>query len=67
MFFRIKKSGPRQYLQLVENRWEDGRSKQRVLLTLGRADRLRESGQFDALLASGSRFSDKPVEGVDDL
>jgi hypothetical protein len=59
MFFRIKHSGPRQYLQLVENRWEDGRSKQRVLATLGRADELRESGQLDALLASGSRFSEK--------
>ena len=59
MFFRIKKSGPRKYLQLVENRWEGGRSKQRVLLTLGRADHLRKSGQLDALLASGSRFSEK--------
>lgn len=59
MFFRIKKSGPRQYLQLVQNRWEDGRSKQRVLLTLGRVDQLLESGQLDALLTSGSRFSDR--------
>lgn len=59
MFFRIKRSGPRQYLQIVENRWEDGRSKQRVLVTLGRADRLRESGQLEALLASGSRFAEK--------
>ncbi len=45
MFFRIKKSGPREYLQIVENRWEDGRSKQRVLITLGRADVLRESNR----------------------
>ena len=59
MFFRIKRSGPRQYLQIVENRWEDGRSKQRVLATLGRAEKLRESGQLEALLASGSRFSEK--------
>ncbi len=59
MFFRVKKSGPREYLQIVENRWEDGRSKQRVLVTLGRADRLRESGQLDSLLASGSRFAEK--------
>jgi transposase len=59
MFFRLKKSGSREYLQLVENRWEDGRSKQRVLITLGRADHLRESGELDALLASGSRFSEK--------
>lgn len=59
MFFRVKKSGPRQYLQLVESRWSDGRSKQRVLLTLGRADHLRESGKLEALLASGSRFAEK--------
>jgi hypothetical protein len=31
MFFRQKKSGNRVYLQIVENRWEDGRSKQRVI------------------------------------
>jgi len=31
MFFREKKSGSRRYLQIVENRWEDGGSKQRVL------------------------------------
>ncbi len=59
MFFRIKKSGPREYLQIVENRWEDGRSKQRVLITLGRADVLRESGQLNSLLASGSRFAEQ--------
>lgn len=59
MFFRIKRSGTRQYLQIVENRWEDGGSKQRVLATLGRAEKLRESGQLEGLLSSGSRFSDK--------
>jgi transposase len=59
MFFRVKKSGPRSYLQIVENRWEDGRTKQRVLVTLGRAEELVSSGQLDALLASGSRFCEK--------
>lgn len=59
MFFRIKKSGPRSYLQIVENRWEGGRTKQRVLVTLGRADELVASGGLDALLTSGSRFSEK--------
>ena len=29
MFFRTKSSGPRTYLQVVENRWEGGRSRQR--------------------------------------
>lgn len=57
MFFREKKSGPRTYLQIVENRWEDGRSRQRVVATLGRVEELRESGQLDALLKSGARFA----------
>ncbi len=58
MFFRQKKSGKRVYLQIVENRWEQGRSKQRVIATLGRRDRLGESGQLDALLLSGAKFSE---------
>ena len=41
MFFRTKTSGPRTYLQVVENRWEDGRSRQRVVATLGRLDQLQ--------------------------
>ena len=58
MFFRQKKSGDRVYLQIVENRWERGGSRQRVIATLGRLDRLRETGQLDALLESGARFSE---------
>lgn len=57
MFFRAKKSGNRIYLQLVENRWEDGRSRQQVLATLGRLDQLQDNGQLDAVLLSGARFS----------
>lgn len=57
MFFRVKPSGPRRYLQLVENFWDHGRTKQRVLATLGRLDHLQASGQLDALLASGARFA----------
>ncbi len=57
MFFREKKSGSRSYLQIVENRREDGKVKQRVLATLGRVDKLLESGNFDSLLLSGSKFS----------
>jgi hypothetical protein len=59
MFFRVKTSGPRRYLQLVENYWDQGQSKQRVLYTLGRLDQLQASGQLDALLTSGARFADK--------
>ena len=54
MFFRTKTSGARSYLQIVENRWESGRTRQRVIATLGRLDQLQESGQLDALLVSGA-------------
>jgi hypothetical protein len=57
MFFRTKKSGPRVYLQIVENHWLNGRPRQRVLATLGRLDDLEQSGHFDGLLASGGRFA----------
>src|SRR6266404_2171344 len=57
MFFRTKTSGPRSYLQIVENRWEDGRPRQRVIATLGRLDQLQQSGHLDALLVSGARLA----------
>src|SRR5438067_105813 len=57
MFFRTKTSGPRTYLQIVENRWEDGRPRQRVIATLGRLDQLQQTGELDALLASGARLA----------
>jgi hypothetical protein len=59
VFFRTKKSGPRTYLQLVENHWRDGRPQQTVLATLGRLDELQERGAVDSLLCSGARFADK--------
>jgi transposase len=59
MFFRTKKSGPRTYLQIVENHWRDGRPHQSVLVTLGRLEDLQGEGQLDALLSSGARFAQK--------
>jgi len=58
MFFRPKRSGDHVYLQIVENRWEKGRSKQRVIATVGRLDQLRQSGQLDGLLQSGGKFAE---------
>ena len=58
MFFRQKKSGARTYLQIVENRWESGGSRQRVVCTLGQLDELKASGQLDRLIASGAKFSE---------
>jgi hypothetical protein len=59
MFFRTKKSGPRSYLQMVENHWQDGRPRQRVLVTLGRVEELRDRHAVDRLLRSGARFAQK--------
>ncbi len=56
MFVRSKHVGKRTYLQIVENRWQDGKVRQRVLASLGRLDRLQESGQLDGLVRSASRF-----------
>ena len=63
MFFRQKRSGNHVYLQIVENRWEKGRSKQRVIATVGRLDQLRESGQLDGLLQSGAKFAEAVIRG----
>lgn len=57
MFFRQKTVKGYTYVQIVENRWEGGKTRQRVLATLGRLDQLEESGQLEALLASGARFA----------
>jgi transposase len=58
MFFRVKKSGPRSYLQIVENRWAGSGARQRVIATLGRLEQLQASGELDSLLRSGARFSE---------
>ena len=58
MFFRVKKSQAREYLQIVENFREGERVRQRVLTTLGRLDHLKQSGQLDGLLVSGARFAE---------
>ena len=59
MFFRLKKSGPRSYLQIVENR-RDGRSvRQHVIATIWRIDELAARGGLATLLASGARFCEQ--------
>ena len=58
MFFRVKPSGARRYLQLVENTRDGAATRQRVLATLGRVDDLETAGKLEALLKSGARFSE---------
>lgn len=59
MFLRTKKSGPRTYLQIVENNWIDGKVQQRVISNLGRLDLMQEDGEIDGLLLSLQRYSEK--------
>lgn len=59
MFTRIKKSGNYQYLQIVENRREEGKSRQRVISTIGRMDQLNAKGDIEKLIKSLARFSEK--------
>lgn len=59
MFVREKKRGDTVYLQIVENKWVDGKVKQRVLLSLGRLDRLQQQGELDRLIVSAQRFANK--------
>lgn len=61
MFVRAKKSGPHQYLQVVENRREGTKVVQRVISTLGRLDRLNAKGDIESLVRSLSRFSEQAL------
>ena len=61
MFARIKKSGKYQYLQIVENRKEAGKVKQRVIATIGRLDQMQAKGRVETLIRSLSRFSERAM------
>ncbi|MDA2935383.1 IS1634 family transposase [Acidobacteria bacterium AH-259-D05] len=57
MFLRTKKVRGHTYVQIVENRREKGKVRQRVLAGLGRLDELQQSGRLEGLLESAARFS----------
>ncbi len=61
MFARVKKTGKYQYLQIVENRKENGKVKQRVISTIGRLEQLQAKGRVETLIRSLSRFSEKTM------
>jgi hypothetical protein len=61
MFARVKKSGKNQYLQIVENRKEKGKVKQRVIGTVGRMDQLQSKGRVESLIRSLSKFSEQAL------
>src|ERR1035437_3299695 len=61
MYFRVTRSGRYQYVQIARSYRDAGAVKQQTLLSLGRLDVLQASGQFDALLRSGLRLSERLV------
>lgn len=61
LFARIKKSGKYQYLQIVENRKENGKVKQRVIGTIGRMDQLQAKERVETLIRSLSQFSERAL------
>jgi hypothetical protein len=58
MFVRVKRTRGYTYLQIVENKREGPRVKQRVLTTLGQMEELTSSGKLDDLARSLTRFTD---------
>jgi hypothetical protein len=69
MFFRLKKSGQRAYVQIVENKRIDGAVRQSVVPTVGRADELAGSGALASLLSSGARLCDRAllIQALDEI
>ena len=61
MFARVKKSDKYEYLQIVENRKEQGKVKQRVIATIGRLDQLQDKNRVKTLIRSLSRFSEQAL------
>lgn len=66
MFVREKTSGKYTYLQIVENRREGAKTRQRVVASLGRVETLLASGALDRLIRSACRFSEKVVALAED-
>lgn len=61
MFFRRKRVGQHEYLQIVRNERIDGRHRQSVVATVGRTEDLRHSGTLERLLRSGARVCEQAI------
>ena len=61
MFLRIKKSSGHEYLQIVENKRDGKKTRQRVVGTIGRMDELAGRGQVDQLLRSLAKYSERAL------
>lgn len=59
MFVRRTQSRGHTYLKIVRNERLDGKVKQKVLFTLGRLDKLLETGELDGIVGALSRYCEK--------
>src|SRR5580658_2389393 len=57
MYFRTKRSGGFEYLQMVQSHRVNGKPRQTVMATLGRRDALEEAGERGRVLRSGARLT----------
>jgi len=57
--FKNKDGSTRSYLQIVENIRAGNKTRQRVLVNLGRVDDLQNSGQIDRLIEGLAKYSTK--------
>jgi hypothetical protein len=57
MFVRTKRTGANEYLQIVQNYREGGKTKQRLIGTLGRVDEIGHSKDIDTLISKLSKYS----------
>src|ERR1700722_16051418 len=57
MYFRTKRSGSFEYLQMVHSHRVNGKPRQTVVATLGRLDAVKETGELVRLLRSGARLT----------
>jgi hypothetical protein len=61
MFVREKRIGPYTYVYLVETVREDGKTKQRIIHTLGRKEDVEQRGDLDRLARSIARLAQRSM------
>jgi Transposase DDE domain len=61
MFVREKRIGPYTYVYLVETVREDGKTKQRIIHTLGRKEEVERRGDLDRLARSVARLAQRSM------
>jgi transposase len=67
MFLKITKSNGYQYVRIVRSYWKDGKSRQQVVLNLGRLDILKQQGQLNRLGKQLLALDGSDVPTLDEL